>query len=224
MRRHRARKRDFWRCPTTMNKLDFRYYLITSRKACAPRPLREVVQEACEAGIQAVQLREKDLSGNALCELAHQVRKVTERFDVQLFINGRPDVAEVVAADGVHCPEEGFPPSAIRQYWPEFSVGASVHSLAAAKQAEQEGADFLLFGPVFFTPSKEEYGKPQGTDTLEKVCNGTSIPVYAVGGITPGKVRECLRSGAYGVAGISALMEADDIGRKVQAFSKQFYG
>lgn len=205
-----------------MNKPDFRYYLITSRKACAPRPLPEVVEEACAAGIQAVQLREKDLPGNGLCDLAHQIREVTARYEAQLFINGRPDVAEVVTAEGVHCPEEGVPPSAIRQYWPQLSVGASVHSLTAAKQAEQEGADFLLFGPVFFTPSKEEYGKPQGTDRLKKVCDGTSIPVYAVGGITPAKVPECLDSGAYGVAGISALMEADDIGRKVEAFNKQF--
>lgn len=224
MLRHRVRKRGFWRCPATMNKPDFRYYLITSRKACAPRPLPEVVGEACAAGIKAVQLREKDLSGNALSQLAHQVREVTAQYDARFFINGRPDVAEVVEADGVHCPEEGFPSSAVRQYWPQFSIGASVHSLEAAKQAEQEGADFLLFGPVFFTPSKEEYGKPQGTDRLKKVCDGTSIPVYAVGGVTPAKVPECLDSGAYGVAGISALMEADNIGRKVEAFRKQLYG
>lgn len=201
---------------------NFRYYLITSRKACAPRPLREVVQEACEAGIKAVQLREKDPSGKALCDLAHQIREVTARFDVRLFINGRPDVAQVVAADGVHCPEEGFPPSAVRQYWPQFSIGASVHSLEAAKKAEKEGTDFLLFGPVFFTPSKEEYGKPQGTDRLEKVCEGTSVPVFAVGGVTPAKVAECLQAGAYGVAGISALMEAEDVDGKVKAFNSQF--
>jgi thiamine-phosphate pyrophosphorylase len=205
-----------------MNKLDFRYYLITSRKACAPRLLPEVVEEACAAGIQAVQLREKDLAGKDLCELAHQIRDITARFEVRLFINGRPDIAEVVGADGVHCPENGFPPEAIQQYWPEFSVGASVHSLEAAKKAEKEGADFLLFGPVFFTPSKEEYGKPQGTDRLEKVCESTSIPVFAVGGVTPEKVPECLQAGAFGVSGISALMEADDVGGKVEAFNNQF--
>jgi len=205
-----------------MNKPDFRYYLITSRKACAPRPLTEVVQKACEAGVQAVQLREKDLSGKALCELAHQIREVTTRFGVRLFINGRPDVAKVIAADGVHCPEEGFPPSAVRQYWSQFSIGVSVHSLEAAKKAEKEGADFLLFGPVFFTPSKEEYGKPQGTDRLKKICESTSIPVFAVGGVTPAKVSECLQAGAYGVAGISALMEADDVSGKVEAFHSQF--
>lgn len=198
-----------------MNKPDFCYYLITDRKACAPRSLPTVLEEACRAGIRAVQLREKDMSDHDLYELATKVREITARYQSRLFINGRPDMAEAVGADGVHCREDGLSPSLIRQHWPGLAVGASVHSIEAAKRAENEGADFLLFGPVFFTPSKAKYGDPQGVSTLQKVVESVAIPVFAVGGIAPGRAQECRSAGAYGVAGISSIMTADSVRQKI---------
>lgn len=200
------------------SKPDFHYYLITDRKACAPRTLPEVVEEACRAGVRAVQLREKDLADKSFCEMGHRLREVTGRYNARLFINGRPDVAKTVGADGVHCPEKGLPPREVRRHWPSLSVGVSVHSPKAVRRAEKEGADFLLFGPVFFTASKAEYGKPQGLDRLKRVAEITDLPVFAVGGITPQNAGKCLKSGAFGVAGISAVMKAEDIAGKVEGF------
>lgn len=204
------------------SNIDFRYYLITDRRApSSSATFLEIIEKACSAGVQAVQLREKDLSGNPLCELGYKIREITDRHDTKLFINGRPDIAKVVGADGVHCPERGIPPAAIKKYWPEFTVGVSVHSAKATKRAEEEGADFLLFGPVYFTASKAKYGEPQGIDKLKEITGQSSLPVFAVGGISPEKVTPCLQAGAFGVAGISAIMEADDVPEKVSEFEKK---
>jgi thiamine-phosphate pyrophosphorylase len=202
-------------------QLNFRYYLITDRKACAPRTLTTVLEEACRAGIQAVQLREKDMKDRDLYELATEVRKITARYNTHLFINGRPDIAQAVGADGVHCRENGLSPSVIRQHWPELATGASVHSIGAAKRAEEEEADFLLFGPVFFTPSKATYGDPQGLEKLQAVADAVHLPVFAVGGISSDQVSHCRQAGAAGVGGISAIMGAENITAKVKQFFDQ---
>ena len=199
-----------------MVKPDFRYYLITDRKLCSPKPLPKVVEEACRAGIRAVQLREKDLADYQFFDLATQIRRITARYKTQLFINGRPDIAQAVGADGVQCREDGLGPAEMDHYWPELMVGASVHSLDSARKAQWEGADFLLFGPVFFTASKAKYGDPQGLKKLERIISKTTLPVFAVGGITPDRITACMQAGAYGTAGISAVMNADDISATVQ--------
>ncbi|MDX1637977.1 MAG: thiamine phosphate synthase [Balneolaceae bacterium] len=203
-----------------MSNLPFRYYLITDRKQCAPRPLPEVVEEACRSGIRAVQLREKDLPGRALFELAQQVRSITERWDCRLLINDRVDVALAAGADGVHCRETSIPPTDIKTIDSSLLVGASVHSLESARRSERQGADFLLFGPVWYTPSKAEYGAPQGVNALREVVTGVSLPVFAVGGITPAIANRCFEAGAYGVAGISSIMEASDTHEKVREWQQ----
>lgn len=198
-----------------MSKPDFHYYLITDRRQCHPRPLTEVVEEACRAGIRAVQLREKDLSARELFTLAGKLREITHLWEAKLFINDRADIAMAVGADGVHCREISMPPGKIKQLNNSLTVGASVHSLKAAQQAEAEGADFLLFGPVFNTASKAKYGPPQDVSALQKVVESVTIPVFAVGGITPKRALECRSAGAYGVAGILSIMAADSVPQKV---------
>ncbi|NGP88609.1 thiamine phosphate synthase [Fodinibius halophilus] len=204
------------------NRVDFRYYLITDRRAPSSSvTFLETIEEACSAGVQAVQLREKDLPGGLLYDLGNEVREITNQYDTKLFVNGRPDVAKAIGADGVHCPEGGIPPSVIKSYWPDLTIGVSVHSEEVAERAEQEEADFLLFGPVYYTASKVKYGEPQGIDRLKEIAEQSSLPVFAVGGITPEKVTPCLQAGAFGVAGISAIMEADDVTEKVSEFEKK---
>ena len=194
----------------------FRYYLITDRKQCQPRPLTAVVEQACRQGLKAVQLREKDLSGRALFALAGKLREITRRWEARLFINDRADVALAVGADGVHCRESSMNPGKIKRLRSSMMVGCSVHSLQASRWAEKEGADFLLFGPVYHTASKAKYGPPQGVSTLQEVVDSVNIPVFAVGGITPGRAPECRSAGAYGVAGISSIMTADSVQQKVK--------
>lgn len=186
--------------------LGFALYLVTDRSA-TPRSLPEVVAECLGAGLRAVQLREKDLAVGRLLELAGALRESTRRHGARLFVNDRADVALAVGADGVQRTEASLPTEALRRITPaDFLIGASVHSLAAAREAAAEGADFLVFGPVYDTPSKRRYGAPQGLAALERVAAGADRPVLAVGGITPARVAEVLAAGAAGVALISAIL------------------
>ncbi|MDZ7691585.1 MAG: thiamine phosphate synthase [Balneolaceae bacterium] len=198
-----------------MTKPTFRYYLITDRKKCVPRVLPDLVEEACRSGIRAVQLREKDLNGRSLYLLAKELRTITARWNTKLFINDRVDIALAVEADGVHCRETSIPPAKIKKMNTSLRLGASVHSLESAEEAQKRGADFLLFGPVFHTISKAKYGDPQGIENLKRIVESVKISVYAVGGITPERAQSCLEAGAFGVAGISSIMEADSVADKV---------
>jgi len=189
----------------------FRYYLITDRTQCYPRSIEDAVACACEHGVKAVQLREKDLPAGPLFRLASRLRDITRHWGATLYINDRADIAMAVGADGVHCTEEGLAPDGVKHINGSLSVGASVHSIASATRAEAEGADFLLFGPVFYTQSKARYGAPQGFEALGAVVAAVGIPVYAVGGITPSGAGACMAVGASGIAGISDILGAESI-------------
>lgn len=191
-----------------MDQLGFRLYLITDR-AASTRPPLEVVEECLGAGLRAVQLREKDLEVRALLALAEPLREATRRHGARLLINDRADVALAVGADGVQRTHTSLPVAALRGITPPgFLVGASAHSTAEAREAATEGADFVVFGPVYDTPSKRRYGPPQGLAALEAAAAATPRPLLAVGGITPERVREVRAAGAAGVAVIGAVYGA----------------
>ena len=200
--------------------IDFKLYLVTNRALCAAGPLEVVVGQACGAGVRAVQLREKDLSGGDLHSLAVTMREVTRRREARLFINDRADIALGVGADGIHCTESGLPVGLVRRLCPDALVGASSHSLERAAEAGRAGADFVLFGPVFPTPSKAKYGAPQGLDALSAVARGVNVPVFAIGGITPENAPRCLERGAAGVGVISAILSAKDVPAAVESFRR----
>jgi thiamine-phosphate pyrophosphorylase len=204
--------------------IDFKLYLVTGRALCAGRALETVVAEACGAGVRAVQLREKDLSAAALHGLAMTMREVTRRTGSRLFLNDRADIALGIGADGVHCPEAGLPVRVARRVCPGALVGASAHSLERAVEADSSGADFVLFGPVFPTPSKAKFGEPQGLDALAAVASGVGVPVFAIGGVKPENARLCLESGAAGVGVVSAILSAEDVPGAVEAFRRSLGG
>jgi thiamine-phosphate pyrophosphorylase len=204
--------------------IDFKLYLVTNRALCASETLEAVVAEACAAGVRAVQLREKDLSARELHELAVTMREVTRRSEARLFMNDRADIALGVGADGVHCPENGLPVRVARRLCPEGLVGASSHSLERAAEAGAAGADFVLFGPVFPTPSKAKFGEPQGLDALSVVARDAGVPIFAIGGVTPENAHLCLERGAAGVGVISAILSARDVPVTVEAFRKSLGG
>jgi thiamine-phosphate pyrophosphorylase len=161
--------------------------------------------------VRAIQLREKDLSGKDLFVLAERVRRLTERHGARVFINDRIDVALAVDADGVQLGEDSIGARDARTLLgAERMIGVSTHSLAGAERAQQEGADFALFGPVYFTPSKADYGAPQGIAAFEAITAAVSLPVYAIGGISSENLAETIRAGARGVALISAIIAAED--------------
>ena len=201
-----------------MDQLGFSLYLITDRSA-APRPPADVVEECLAAGLRAVQLREKDLETRDLLALADTLREATQRHGARLIVNDRADVALAAGADGVQRTHASLPVSALRGIAPAgFLVGASVHSEAEARDAAAQGADFIVFGPVYDTASKRRYGPPQGLAALEAVTRAVDRPVLAVGGLTPERVPEVLAAGAAGVAVIGAIYAAVRPAEATKAF------
>ena len=204
---------------TRAKDVDFSLYLITDRKALAHGTIEGAIEEALQAGVRAVQVREKDLGIRDLLNLAYRIRMLTREYDARLFINDRVDVALVTGADGVHLGQHGIPPYAAKDISKgDLIVGVSTHSRAEAVAAEKGGADFIAFGPVYETPSKVGYGRPLGLGTLKEVCAEISIPVFAIGGIGTERVKEVRDCGAAGVAVISAILCSEHIAASVEAF------
>ena len=198
--------------------LGFSLCLVTDRSQVTGA-LEEAVETCLGAGLKAVQLREKDLAVRDLLSMARALRESTRRHGAKLLVNDRADVALAVGADGVHRAGTSLPVSAIRAISPPgFLIGASVHSVAEARAAEPDGADFLLFGPIYDTPSKRQYGLPQGLSALERVASAVRLPIFAVGGVTPARVAEVVRAGASGVAVIAAILGAERPADAVKGF------
>ena len=168
-----------------------------------------MLEQALEGGVKAIQLREKDLSGKELFILAEKTRRLCQRYEAALLINDRLDVALAVDAAGVQLGKSSLPlPDARALLGSNRYIGASVHSLEEAQYAETYGADFIVFGPVYFTPSKAAYGAPQGVPALKKIVEIARLPVYAIGGIKPDNITELRSACVKRVALISAIVEA----------------
>lgn len=196
----------------------FRLQLITDRKAVATNGLIATVRNAVASGVDAVQLREKDLDSRTLLSLAIELRRITNEHGAKLLINDRIDVALAVAADGVHLPASSFSPSDARSLLgPLALIGVSTHSLPEAVAAQEAGADYILFGPIFDTASKRGYGPPQGLTTLRAVAAAVRIPVIAVGGIDKANASTVMQHRAAGVAVISAILRAADVAEAAAA-------
>jgi thiamine-phosphate pyrophosphorylase len=192
-------------------RFDGDLYVVTDRQLTGSRPLCLVVEAALRGGARIVQLREKDLSPRELYPLALEMRLLTQAYGARLLINDRVDVALAVNADGVHLTTTSLPAGIARQVLgPGRLIGVSTHTRAEAQAAVDEGADFIVFGPVFFTPSKASYGQPVGLDTLRAVRAVVKSPILAIGGIKPTNLDQVLAVGADGIAVISAIISADD--------------
>ena len=189
----------------------FDLYLITDRRQTRGRDLLAVLEQALAGGVRAVQLREKDLGARELFLLAEKVKRLCDSSQAALFVNDRVDVAVAVDADGVQLGSGSLPVDAARGLVGDKKlIGASTHSLREAEEAQRAGADFILFGPVYFTPTKAAYGNPQGLELLKEVVEKISLPVYAIGGIKAENIAEVKGTGVRGVALISAVMSAEE--------------
>ena len=204
---------------------------MTDRRSLAASPdsagnlLLQKIKQAAIAGVDWIQIREKDLSGRELVQLAeHAVSRAGNGSAV--FVNDRLDVALAGGAAGVHLGENSLPPSEARELVirkgaaKNFLVGVSAHSLEGALQAELAGADYVIFGPVFTTPSKTSFGEPQGVRRLKEICKRLTIPVLAIGGITLENARECTGAGAAGIAAIRLFQDAEDLGAVMRELRK----
>jgi len=198
-----------------------RVYLITDRFGTAGRPLPGVVAAAL-AGVAgrratevAVQLREKDLGGRALLELARTLRATTARAGARLFVNDRVDVALAAGADGVHLGGGALAPADAHAVAPDLEIAISTHAPNEVAAAAAAGhAAFAVFGPVFDTPSKRAFGPPQGEAALAAAAaaGGVRLPVLALGGISADNVIHCVAGGAAGIACIRSVLAAPDPG------------
>ena len=190
----------------------------TTRTSPEFRQILEQVSAAVSAGLELIQLREKRLTTRVLFELTEQSAALTLGSGTRLLVNDRADVAAAAGAEGVHLTTQSIGAATIRRTFGEdFLIGVSTHSPAEAEVAKEVGADFAVFGPVFATPSKEDYGRPAGLAKLERVAKHLApFPVLALGGVDVTNARECLRAGASGIAGISLFQEPDRTGEVVR--------
>jgi len=185
-------------------------YVVTDRSQTQGRPLEAVVEAALEGGAKAIQLREKDLSARALYELAQRLLPIVRSRGAAFLINDRIDLAMALPLDGVHLARTSLPPAEARRLLGASRlVGISCHTVEEAMEA-QEGADFIVLGPVFPTPSKAAYGPPIGLERLREVRGHVRLPILGIGGVTASNAAEVIAAGADGVASISAVMSAVD--------------
>jgi thiamine-phosphate pyrophosphorylase len=168
------------------------------------------VSAAVAAGIDLIQIREKTLSARVLFELSERAVELAVGTSTRIIVNDRADIAAGAGAAGVHLTTRSIDTATIRKTFGEdFLIGASTHSLEEARAARDGGSDFAVFGPIFETSSKLEYGPPLGVAALsDAVPQLAPFPLLALGGVSLENAHECLRAGAKGIAGISLFADS----------------
>lgn len=195
-----------------MPRLESRLLIVTDRHQTAGRPLVSVLQRALSAGTPAIQLRERDLSVRELAALAREIRALAAPRGSQLVINDRIDVALTLEGVGVHLRSNSLPATVARRLVGDRRLlGVSAHAVEEAVQAEADGADYVVLGPIYDTPSKKAFGPPLGLRRIEEACRLVRIPIVGIGGVTASRARDVRRAGAYGVAVIAAVLGAADV-------------
>jgi len=182
--------------------------------------LSHCIERAIHAGITWIQIREKDFPTRELLTLSAEViavaRKSAQETRTRIILNDRLDVALAAAAGGVHLGHASAPARDVISWCragnapKNFTIGVSCHSLDDVRNAENSGADYVFFGPVFDTPSKRALGTPQGIEQLTAICAVAKIPVIAIGGVDESNAGECLRAGAAGIAAIRFFQGVTD--------------
>jgi thiamine-phosphate pyrophosphorylase len=201
-------------------------YLITDRQAFRRNPedsdtelwQRQLaaIRLAAQAGCQLIQLREKDLPARELSSFARAALREAHLFGAKVLINDRLDVALAVGADGVHLRATSLPTTEVRRALAERALrdlllAVSTHSLAEAQAAAAAGADFIVCGPVYDTPTKRAFGQPLGIARFAEICRAVALPVLALGGIKLANYQEPLQHGAAGIAAIGLFTQSEQL-------------
>lgn len=196
-----------------MPSVDFHLFLVTDRLHVRGHSLPIAIQDAVNAGLPAIQLRERDLPTRELFSLAQQIHTMTRDRAIPLIINDRADIAVALDLDGVHLRATSFPVSAARRVMgARRLIGVSAHSIEEVQRAGDDGADYVILGPVFETPSKLAFGAPLGISLLAEACHRSSIPVFAIGGISRERLEVVREAGAFGVAMIGGILGQENVG------------
>lgn len=202
-----------------MPPVNFRLLLVTDRRQTRGRPLPALLNQAVLAGVPAIQLRERDLPTGELLALAQEIQTVTASHAIPLIINDRIDLALALDLAGVHLRSDSLPvPIARRLLGSHRLIGISTHSVEEVRRANRDRADYIVLGPIFDTPSKHSFGPALGLDLLTDACRQSTVPIFAIGGITRERVCEVRQAGAHGVAVIGALLTSEDVGAAIREF------
>ena len=179
-------------------------YITDRRSLPAGVALIDNIASNLTAGIEWVQIREKDLSARELFELTRQVLSLPNPWGSKILVNTRVDVALANGAAGAHLPAGSPPPSLWRPFTPPgFLIGVSCHTLDEVRAAQDQSADYAVFGPVFPPRSKAAGLEPRRIEGLAQAVRAVNIPVLALGGISATNAKDCIAAGAAGIAAIS---------------------
>ena len=189
--------------------IDYSLYLVTDRGLAGGRPTMEIVEAAVKGGVTCVQLREKDCSTREFIEQAQTIRDRLQALAIPLIINDRLDVAMAVKADGVHLGQTDMPLAMARAIVKDsMLIGISAESIHDAVEAEKGGADYLGVSPIFATPTKTDTAAPLGLEGLRQIDEKVNLPLVGIGGLNRDNAGDVIRSGADGVAVVSAIVAA----------------
>lgn len=211
-------------------KMDIKKFLLENRKLYlvtnsdgfnSDDEFLDRVGLALSAGVDIVQLREKNRSAKEVIELGHKIRELASMFNALFIVNDRADIAKIVEADGVHLGQDDIPYHEAREFLGEkYIIGISTHCPDDAKRALEDGADYIGVGPVFKTPTKA--GRtPVGLEYVSWVKENINLPFYAIGSIAPDNIDEVIQAGASRVAVVRAIMNSENPKETVEIFKKK---
>lgn len=194
-----------------MNNFDLSLYLVTDRGLSKGRSHEYIVEEAVKGGVSLVQLREKDISSKEFYQLALSLKKCLSNFNIPLIINDRLDIALAVDADGLHIGQSDLPYNIARKLMGEDKIiGLSVETIEQAHEANELDVGYIGLSPVFSTLTKSDINTPLGLDGVKEIVGFTKHKTVAIGGINVENAGDILRSGANGVAVVSAIVSHEN--------------
>ena len=197
-------------------------YAFTDSNIVPDRPAIEIVNELLAAGIKIIQYREKNKHAGEMLEECRLIRAATKQAGACFIVNDHVDIAMLVKADGVHVGQEDIPAKDVRVLaGADMLIGVSTHCPEQAKKAVRDGADYIGVGPVFATKTKKDVCDPVGLAYVEYVAQNISIPFVAIGGIKRHNIAEVARCGASCFCIVSELLEAENIGTRVQEIRQE---
>ena len=186
-------------------------YLVTDRFDYTDDEFFSIIEEACQAGVTLVQLREKKATTNRFFHLAQKVKTITDKYDVPLIINDRDDICLAVDAAGVHIGDDELPIDVARSLiGPDKVLGVSADTLERANEAQQLGADYLGIGAVFPSSTKADC-ETVSLDIVRQINDRSALPSVAIGGINQDNITQLEKTGITGISLVSAIMQADNV-------------
>jgi len=197
-------------------------YAIFDPEQISTREPERVLHDLLEAGAKWLQLRVKALTPSHFFALARQARTETRKYGCKLIVNDRVDIALGCDADGVHLGQEDLPLTVGRKLMSGKVIGISTHDPEQAREAERNGADYIGFGPMFGTSTKDTGYAERGVQMLAQVRAKVQLPIVAIGGINEQNVKQVWQAGATSAAIISDVLHADDIPAKIARILRQY--